>query len=169
MERREVGARGRPPDADVKRERWGPSLKEGEPYVHWAGVRIAQLGYVNNLILGLAAGMVAFETSLIVGHTDRLHVDHWWIVHVAFGLAMLSVALGLATALCRLHDFRQTAEAYLWQGEDRQRRLKATESLGKWTWRLLWTQAVAFFLGVVALSAWLFAFVRADGGSRLLL
>src|SRR5437660_9606206 len=125
MERREVGARGRLPDADadVKRERWGHNLKEGEPYVHWAGVRIAQLGYVNNLILGLAVGMVAFETSLIVGHTDRLHVDPWWIVHVAFGLAMLSVALGLATALCRLHDFRQTAEAYLWQGEDRQRRL----------------------------------------------
>jgi hypothetical protein len=91
---------------EIDMEEHQPDLRESEAYHRWEKIRISQLGYVNNLILGLAVGVLAFETNMMVGHAERFHAGPWWLALPSILFAAVSVVLDLVIAINRLHDFR---------------------------------------------------------------
>lgn len=80
-----------------------------ERFAKWQGVTREQLGATSNLILGLATGLLAFVTLLLI--------DRKLVASYAFGfgiagsiLLVLSGSLALWCATNRLMDFRLTAK-----------------------------------------------------------
>jgi hypothetical protein len=141
-----------------------------EAFARWQTARITQLGFVNNLLIGLAAGMMTLEASAALGKLDGVGATtkSWLLYSIA--LLVLSVALGICLAFNRLYDIRYTTQivrvkqklskdAKLTGEETRKNgdrdelsRLRhEVKILGSRTWCLLWGQTIPFFAGTLAL------------------
>jgi hypothetical protein len=91
-----------------------------ERFERWQEHRQEQLGFLNNVLIGLGAGLIGFA----MGHLPRsgFTAGPRW-ESVVFGLALsgitLSVAFGLCLAVNRLRSIRMTASRnrvkFLWQ------------------------------------------------------
>ena len=120
-----------------------------ERFAKWQGVTREQLGSTSNLVLGLATGLLAFTTLLLL--------DRKLVVSFAFGfgvaayfLLAVSVVVALWCATNRLTDFRLTAkianpknssspQLEEWREESR--------LLGDKTWAIFRCQLWSFALG----------------------
>jgi fumarate reductase subunit D len=118
-----------------------------ESFIRWQAITRDQLSSVTSLVLGLATGMLAFNSSLL------LESKFSCLVSFYCGLAatlffMLSISLALCCAVTRLHDFRITTQIakYPVSGNASENR-NAVSSLGKTSWRLFWAQLWCFGLG----------------------
>jgi len=123
-----------------------------ERFEKWQGVTRQQLGATSNLMLGLATGLLAFLTLLLI--------DRRLAASCAFGfgvagsiLLALSVALALWCAANRLTDFRLTAKIANPKnsgspqlGEFREE----SKRLGERTWNIFRGQLWSFALGAGA-------------------
>ncbi|MBN1176394.1 MAG: hypothetical protein JXA51_01805 [Dehalococcoidales bacterium] len=122
-------------------------------FIRWQGITIQQLTFINNLLIGLAAGILAFQLNIVFSEYIELDCASKVLFSLSIVLIFISLAVGCSTALNRLVDFRITMRiADKREKED----LKGIESLrdktnrlGKWTWRLLKAQIVIFSLGVI--------------------
>ena len=122
-------------------------------FVRWQEVAREHLGGLINLVLGLATGLLAFESTLLL--------EKKFTAPCAFGLGLLalillsiSVGFALWCAVNRLSDFRLTAQ--IARGTDKgatdlKAKREESKSLGKTTWRLL--KAQLWFFGVGAAAA----------------
>jgi len=130
------------------------SRETSDPYIRWQEIRIQQLGYVNNLVLGLAVGVLAFETSLVEGNAARFYTAPW-LASLSLGLATASVAFGLVAGVTRLLDFRLTAQLHRTEDEETKVRLRCrADKFGNWTWKLLWLQLSTFAASGVLSILW---------------
>ena len=125
---------------------------ESESFVRWQSVVRDQLSAATNLALGLATGLLAFQSMLLL---DNKLLAPW---SRGFGIAAipilgLSIALAAWCALNRLSDFRLTARVARGRHESEaglaELREKSYE-LGKTTWVLFRVQLWLFALGAVA-------------------
>jgi Na+/melibiose symporter-like transporter len=125
-----------------------------ERFARWQGVTREQLGATSNLILGLATGLLAFTTVLLL--------ENKLVVSYAFGfgvagciLLALSVALALWCATNRLTDFRLTAKIANPKNSGSAQLEKFQEEskrLGGRTWGIFRGQLLSFALGAGAIS-----------------
>lgn len=123
-----------------------------ERFAKWQGVTREQLGATSNLILGLATGLLAFVTLLLI--------DRKLVTSCAFGfgvagsiLLALSVALALWCATNRLTDFRLTAKIAHPKNSDSSQIEEFREEskrLGDRTWDIFRSQIWSFALGAGA-------------------
>jgi len=124
-------------------------------FVRWQGRTIEQLGVVNNLLIGLATGLLAYETQLAfeVNANFSLCEKSWLISSVIFNF--LSLIVGCYVAWNRLKSFRITAKiARKRETSDREGidELRGkTKSLDSVTWFLISTQFIVFLLGISSL------------------
>ncbi len=124
------------------------------PLVRWAETRRTRLGFVNNLCLGLAVGLVAFDAHKILEATQRLQAPPG-PAGTTLLLAILSALFGIVTSVVRLLDFRFTAALHAAGSEDEIRELrKRIRFLDPTTWSLLWFQLGTFALAVGATGWW---------------
>lgn len=138
-----------------------PEFMESEAYRRWEKIRIGQLGYTTNLILGLAVGVLAFETNMVVGHAERFHAGPWWLALPSILSAAVSVVLGLAAAINRLQDFRVTSKIYRETADPKKikEEREKTFPIGERTWKLLHGQLITFLISVVVSVLWLVGLV----------
>ena len=136
-----------------------------ERFIRWQGIRIQQLGAVNNMFVILATAIIAFELPFLFEKADEMSGAERWVFLVSLILFLASIMTGCYTAWNRLQDFRKTEWKVRLRGEVRhaederlgslEEKIKAleneTDRLGKTTWRLLHFQAILFALGVVSL------------------
>ncbi|MHB1245569.1 MAG: hypothetical protein ACYCZH_03950 [Sulfuriferula sp.] len=125
---------------------------ESDSSVRWQEVTREHLGGLINLVLGLAAGLLAFESTLLL--------ERKFTAPCAFGLGllavvMLSVSVGFALwcAVNRLSDFRLTTQIARGKEKgatDLEEKRDESRLLGKTTWRLLKAQLWLFGLGAAA-------------------
>ena len=126
--------------------------KAHEKFVRWQEIALQQLGHVIYIMLVLAVALLGLMF-------DSVSESKFGNSQVAL---FVSVIFGIFATLSRTCDFRHTRRiAYLrWQKvvnhesiqEDEITKLeKCTDKLGKWTWRLLWVQAVSFGIGLFCL------------------
>ena len=135
-----------------------------QSFVRWQGRSITQLGFVNNLLIGLSAGTLAFLTQMAFKDQTALVCCDAWLMAISAVSAFLSLAIGCVLAWNRLCSFRDTAQIA------RQRETKkktnidklrtSTKERDKCTWLLLKIQAIVFAVGefsllVVAVRAFL--------------
>jgi hypothetical protein len=132
----------------------------GESFVRWQGITREQLGFVTNLILGLATAALGFSFNL-VKDKDFPSTCCWGRVLLAQSMFILLVSIitGIVCTINRLSDFRITMSI----ARDRERwkaskteseidrklssRRKRTKKLGKRTWRIFCWQMATFTSG----------------------
>ena len=83
---------------------------ERESFIRWQGRLIEQLGFVNNLLLGLATGLLAFQTQLAFDNKALLTTAEKCVAVLSIIFVFLSVTFGCYVAYNRLRSFRFTAQ-----------------------------------------------------------
>lgn len=134
------------------------SVNGFERFAKWQGVTREQLGFTSNLVLGLATGLLAFTTLLLL--------DKKLVAPCAFGFSIvacfllaISVGLALWCATNRLTDFRLTAKiAHPKYSGDKQLDEWREESgrLGERTWSIFRGQLWSFAFGSGAAGVGIF-------------
>ena len=82
---------------------------KSDSFVRWQSVTREQLGAITNLVLGLATGMIAFESTLLL-ESKLVERCAFSFGIVSLALLVLSVGIALWCAINRLRDFRLTAQ-----------------------------------------------------------
>lgn len=116
-----------------------------ERFIRWQAITREQFSRVSNLVLGLATGLVAFQSSALAA---PLATSPRWLAVIALFLLAGSVASGLWCAWSRLQDFRLTARNA--RGGDVH--IDTTE-LGERSWLLLKWQLGLFAAGALGVGA----------------
>jgi hypothetical protein len=79
-----------------------------EAMVRWQDIAREQRSSVNSLFLTYAAGLLAFQASILLDGANS-KIDRPCIFEIAGGAAALSLMVGCAVVLVRLRNFRLTA------------------------------------------------------------
>jgi hypothetical protein len=126
--------------------------QDSDRFVRWQEVTIKHLGALTNLVLGLATGLIAFESALLL--EERLTAPGTSGVGLhAVLLLCASVGVGLWCTWNRLCDFRETsqiARAAETGGTDLKEKREEGQGRGRRTWLLLKVQLSLFGLGAIA-------------------
>lgn len=118
------------------------------PSIRWADIRRNQLGFVNNLCLGLAVGLVAFDANKLLDN------PHPWLL-TSLVLAALSALFGILTSVVRLASFRGTARLHSVATHQVTTKLRQSARLfDAFTWWFLWCQLTALALTIAATAWW---------------
>jgi hypothetical protein len=135
-----------------------------ERYIRWQRFSIEQLGFVNNILIGLAAGIIVFQLKIAFdSDLSTLSILSKHLLFISQGLMALSLLSGSLLAWNRLRDFRLTRRKILRQWKqmpDEKKRLykvkelkKVIKRLGKVTWVFFNIQIITFLLGGTAIVA----------------
>lgn len=130
--------------------------KERESFVRWQRITIEQVGFVNNLLIGLAAGIIVLQATILFGREIILGNAEKGFFSSSLVLLFLSLIAGILTAWNRLIDFRKTmaiAREQRRNGDHEKIHALRNEAIhyGKRTWKLLGAQTIFFCLGALAL------------------
>jgi hypothetical protein len=143
-------------DVDDDEESTGMDQNAHDAFVRWQSASIAQLGFVNNLLILLAGGMMTLEAGAVLDKLDSIGMStkNWLLCSLV--LLAVSIALGLWLAMNRLYSIRYTAQIArgrqkLRHADELSQLRRRTRGLDSITWRLLWSQMVPFLLGAGAL------------------
>lgn len=126
---------------------------ENESFVRWQGRAIKQLSFVNNLMIGLATGLLAFQTNLIFNYRATLLSSDKWLLLMSILMVLFSLFFGCCAALNRLSSFQKTSQIARKREKGGKKREGIEEKrdlvkkLDKRTWRLLQMQIVLFAFG----------------------
>ncbi len=127
-----------------------------ERYIRWQGIRIEQMGYVNNLLIGLTSGSLVWLGDYLL--TNGVSANIFFLLSPLF--FSISLVLGFSTAWNRLKDFRLTAQvlrslveeptSIATQGTKTKRKEMRTDAknLGEASWTLLRWQIITFSIGL---------------------
>jgi len=130
-----------------------------ERYVRWQAIRIEQMGFINNLIIGLASGILLWQSQILLINNIDPQLRSAFVSSVVFFI--ISILCGCMLAYNRLHDFRLTAKivrsldkfpsksATPKIKQDRKAWRAVTKTLGKLTWIILPIQLITFLGGLV--------------------
>lgn len=136
---------------DKEREEKMDALKRYEQ------TRREQLGGAINLVFGLSAAATGFCLSRITDKDSHFTCPGSYFFVAATIIFVFTVAICIGSTWTRLRDFRLTAcklrrELRGADAAELKRLGDTTDCLGRWTWRLFYTQLTTFALGVVVLS-----------------
>jgi hypothetical protein len=133
------------------------STDRNESFVRWQGRSIEQLGFVNNLLIGLATGLLAFETQLAFDDKASLIAIEKCVAIASIISVFLSSAIGCFVAWNRLRSFHFTAKiARKREKNDRagiEKLRDDVRDLDENTWKYLEYQTISFALGGLLLLA----------------
>ena len=151
------------------------SASKNDALQRWSKIRIDQLGFVNNLLIGLASGMLTLEAGAAFDKLATLAPAVQHMVWRSLLFLLASILIGIITALNRLYDFRKTAQTVRLRIRRARNRRNAripeperlnidrlfrdaitslrtlTRLLGSLTWGLLCLQILLFLVGTVLL------------------
>jgi uncharacterized membrane protein YhaH (DUF805 family) len=123
-----------------------------ERFVRWQSRMIDQLGFVNNLFIVLATGVLAFQTDFIFKHNQDLESNKLFLILSIF-ITLFSLVSGCYVAINRLRDFSTTRNIIRsrMKGEDEKHRdeLRAQSKIfGEKTWEFLKYQIYLLLLSI---------------------
>jgi len=132
------------------------SNNEKQSFIRWQGRTIEQLGFVNNLLIFLATGILAFQVQLAISIREVFFsiLDKYTIV-LSTLLIFISLMLGCYLAWNRLLSFRLTAQVARKRETGKKEGIEdlrnKVRTIDKRTWWLLLAQTVSFGLGALLL------------------
>jgi hypothetical protein len=128
--------------------------EKNESYIRWQNIRITQLGFANNIIIGLSVGSLAYFMNFIT-KTVSFNFYQKILIWLGCPLLLISCLLGLILIINRLEDFRITSQIArkreLGENMDIEILRSQTKEIGKKTWNLFIWQVSTFFSGFVCL------------------
>ena len=134
------------------------NMSDQEAMIRWQNYARESRTAVNSHFLTYTAGILAFQTSILV-NKDILSINWPCIFVIGGGLAILSLILGSIVVLIRLRDARLTARIARFRHiekieEDINSLQKQTHCLGKWTNQLIPLQVISFVISSVFFIIW---------------
>jgi hypothetical protein len=127
---------------------------DNDSYIRWQNIRISQLGFINNLIIGLSIALLGFIIDFI--QTDNLILNNFQKLMFWIGslLILSSIGIGIFVVINRLEDFKLTAQIARKREnkkntEDENERT-ISKLLGKRTWKYFTWQIATFLIGFIA-------------------
>ncbi|WP_422353887.1 hypothetical protein [Roseivirga pacifica] len=81
-----------------------------ESYIRWQNIRITQLGFANNLILGISIALIGFMLDFLQTDDLVLNSCQKFLFWVGGSLTLVSIGFGLYVVFNKLDDFRLTAQ-----------------------------------------------------------
>ncbi|MGH9957045.1 MAG: hypothetical protein ACREBC_07940 [Pyrinomonadaceae bacterium] len=123
--------------------------ENAESFIRWQAATQQHFTSTANLLLGLATGLLAFESTLLLDARFLSHAAFWFAV-AAVVFLFTSVGVALWCAINRLRDFRLSAQIARRRQEDEpslQKSREEAKSLGNFTWGLFWFQVGMFGVG----------------------
>ena len=122
-----------------------------DAFIRWQGITLQQFSFVNNLLIGLSTGILAFQLN--ISFNSDIVFDTWskCLFLSSVVVIFISLALGCLTAWNRLVDFRTTKvvarkrENKEPEGIEELRRKYTV--LGKRSWSFLKLQLIFFGFG----------------------
>ena len=128
-------------------------MSKQDSFIRWQNITINQLGFVNNLIVVLAIGLIGYSINFIQNEKIILisvQKVFFWIGGI---LLLSSITLGILTSINRLRDFKLTAKIARKreskQLEDIEENREKSKELGIVTWSLLISQIITFGIGFI--------------------
>ena len=119
-------------------------------FLRWQGRTIEQLGFVNNLLIGLATAILAFNARLVFDNTIIIVSEKCWLISSLI-CVFLSMILGCYCALNRLWSFRITMriakQRETGKRESIEKNRCLVSNLDKVTWWMIILQATLFAVG----------------------
>ena len=83
--------------------------EKNESYIRWQNIRMTQLGFANNIIIGLSVGTLAYLMNFIT-KSISFNVYQKILIWLDCPLLLISCLLGLTLMINRLEDFRITSQ-----------------------------------------------------------
>lgn len=120
-----------------------------DSFVRWQAATRDHFGSVANLLLALATGLLAFQSTLLI-EKKLSSISASWLAVASLIFLSASVVFSLWCSVNRLRDFRLTTQIVRrrQKGElDLLDLRNESQALGKFTWGLFWFQIVLFGLG----------------------
>ncbi|PZW37596.1 hypothetical protein LX95_02878 [Mesonia algae] len=125
-------------------------------FARWQLVRINQLTFINNLILGLSLGLLAYVFNFVQSDEIIFSCIQKILFWIGCITSLCSIALALLLALNRLKDFRKTANLVRKLEkkdlDEKNKSRQITDNLGKTTWKLFYWQIATFCISFVTFS-----------------
>lgn len=129
-------------------------MGKNESYIRWQNIRITQLGFANNLIIGLSVGSLGYLMNFVT-KSNSFNLFQKILIWFGCPLLLISCFVGLLLIINRLEDFKITSQIALKRelGEnvDIEILRSQTKEIGKRTWNLFIWQVSTFFSGFVCL------------------
>jgi hypothetical protein len=124
-------------------------------FIRWQGRTIEQLGFVNNLLIGLSTGLLAFHAQLAFNSDVPLSPTENTALALSSAFIFASVILGCFVAWNRLSSFRGTTRIVRTRqagqrGDIEELRERVSRADNR-TWRLLSLQILSFAVGALVL------------------
>lgn len=137
--------------------------EEYESFIRWQELTLNHFSSVINLILTLATGLLAFQSSLLLERHFYSYYAFLFTI-ISLGTLITSIALGLWCTVNRLIDFRLTARISRQKdGISKIQELRdKSKVFGKVTWCLFWGQMIFFLTGAscgvfaVIIQVWIY-------------
>ena len=120
----------------------------------WQKIAIDQLSYTLNFFLALTMAGLGYWFSLLRDDEFMQEAASKCFMLSSFAALAVSMACGLACVICRLCDFRGTAQRT--RGIAGAPSRQGLRGLGRWTWRLFYSHILLFGLGITLLATTLF-------------
>ncbi len=122
--------------------------EKNESYIRWQNIRMTQLGFANNIIIGLSVGTLAYLMNFIT-KSISFNVYQKILIWLDCPLLLISCLLGLTLMINRLEDFRITSQIArkreLGENMDIEILRSQTKEIGRNTWNLFIWQVSTFF------------------------
>ncbi|MGG7035137.1 MAG: hypothetical protein ACI7YS_08085 [Flavobacterium sp.] len=124
----------------------------GQSFIRWQGILISQLGFANNLVIGLNVGVLGYLMNFIKNATilNGFQKILFWTTCLSIVVSLLT---GLILVINRIDDFKITAkiarkrETNNREGIEQDR--NESKEIGKKTWNLFVWQISTFFVSLI--------------------
>lgn len=132
------------------------SDEKNDSFIRWQGRAIEQLGFVNNLLIGLSTGLLVFQTQLAFNDKTSFQSFEKWLVVPSIVLVFASLVAGCYVAWNRLRSFRNTAKVARMRSQNQDEKIikelrTLSDAQDQKTWWFLPMQAILFALGSLLL------------------
>ena len=118
-------------------------------FIRWQQITRDQFTSIANLVLALATGLLAFQSTLLLDHKFTSCCAYGFAITSLLFLAA-SVVFALLCSVNRLCDFRLTTKIARHREEEKtdlEELRDEANSLGSFSWVLFWFQLTLFGLG----------------------
>ena len=130
-------------------------MSNNESFIRWQERSIQQLGFVNNLLIGLSTAIFIFQIKVSFDQTISLPNTIFCLFFISIIFIFLSITFGCITAWIRLKDFHLTSKIARKREKNKRDSINTlrerSKSLGSATWTLLTIQAIFFIFGQILL------------------
>ncbi|WP_340158744.1 hypothetical protein [uncultured Maribacter sp.] len=125
-------------------------------YNKWENHRITQLSFINNLVIVLSVALIGYVFDFIKPSNIILNCTQKFFFWVGLLLIIVSVFVGILTAINRLEDFRLTAKIARNREKNNREKIKADRNqakiIGKKTWCQFVWQIATFGISFLCFS-----------------